>query len=489
MFWAAQDPFASAFGSSFADPARYRESNYSHPAAFRRSRNGYDEEDRLLRQKLYQQEMHQRAAAARNEQRRLRERHRRHAETQAAGHARRVRARRLAVLRYTMAARKIQRWWRAMSAARQNSAAKVIATALRRYRAVRQARRIVSSVTKLRDLEATIKVLPEADAKALDRRAELNQGISEFENTLEKLILSADDIPTYGSETARAIRKRLVKTANTRLQKFDQRLVALKTAMAEKTTEETAKTMEKCDKDTNMVSDSEGSETIPSVTLVTNKVGCSVESEEIDSIDIDCEEQSAIARSMYITQGEDSAPQEIPSERSSMTCSDDSENETSEMENRSISSEPELSDRVHLQRAMDAHLIETRSYPCSGCSSECSTSQRSAPDSSSDTSSELSFVEIEPESAQSEDDGGESLIEMNLIASAHKQPIKDNENPPNETDNWAEINALVSKFVADVRSIELGKKKPLWNDDTARDLQTAVEGVLRSARVVDTVRY
>lgn len=132
---------------------------------------------------------------------------------------------RLNIIKYTIAARTIQKWWRNVSAARKEAASKIIRDALQRNVAVRQARRIASSIRNLLALEDNIEAFPDvtdAEASGSDKASVRARLV--FEHTLEKLVLSADDIPTHGSESARAIRKRLVLRANARLSAHDERI-------------------------------------------------------------------------------------------------------------------------------------------------------------------------------------------------------------------------------------------------------------------------
>lgn len=224
MFWHTEDPFASGLHTE-GHPSKPRP---HYP--FRRSRAQYQyqpelaREEELLRRQLYQHELDQRAG---EEHARSRELHRRRALAQREHQAAAAAARQYdAIFTFAVAARKIQRWWRGTAAARKAVAAAKVAGNL----AARQARRVTESLRRLTELEATIKALPKPAAEQLSKRVS-SKGISVFENTLERLILSADDIPTHGSDAARAIRKRLVRTANTRLQAFDE-VVAAKAAKA-----------------------------------------------------------------------------------------------------------------------------------------------------------------------------------------------------------------------------------------------------------------
>jgi hypothetical protein len=133
--------------------------------------------------------------------------------------------RRLNMIKYTIAARTIQRWWRNASAARKETASKIIRDALQRNVAVKQARQIASSIRNLLALEDNIEAFPDVtdvEASGSDKASVRARLV--FEHTLEKLVLSADDIPTHGSESARAIRKRLVLRANARLSAHDERI-------------------------------------------------------------------------------------------------------------------------------------------------------------------------------------------------------------------------------------------------------------------------
>lgn len=221
MFWHTEDPFASGL---------HTEGHPSKPRPhFRRSRFQPElaREEELLRRQLYQHELDQRAANAREEQALAQREHQ-----AAAAAAARQHARRLAIFTFAVAARKIQRWWRGTAAPHRAVAAAKVAEALSRNLAVRQARRATESLRRLTELEATIEALPKPGAEQLSKRVS-SKGISVFENTLERLILSADDIPTHGSDAARAIRKRLVRTANTRLQAFDEVVAAERAAEQE----------------------------------------------------------------------------------------------------------------------------------------------------------------------------------------------------------------------------------------------------------------
>lgn len=106
---------------------------------------------------------------------------------------------------------------------RKIAAAEIVLTALRWNVARTCGRAVVASLRQLRNLEAAIEAVPGltlAEAGGLDKASTKARLV--FEHTLEKLVLSADNIPTRGSETARAIRKRLVLRANARLQAHDE---------------------------------------------------------------------------------------------------------------------------------------------------------------------------------------------------------------------------------------------------------------------------
>jgi hypothetical protein len=140
---------------------------------------------------------------------------------------------RIRMISYNIAARKIQRWWRAKNAARKEAAAIIIAEALRRNTAVKQARNISDSIKKLIALEREIIEFPSInDAEVIGTDKQSIRARLVFEHTLEKLVLSADDIPTHGSATARAIRKRLVVKANARLTALDEAVKQAATATA-----------------------------------------------------------------------------------------------------------------------------------------------------------------------------------------------------------------------------------------------------------------
>jgi len=509
MFWSAQDPFAAGFGSGFAKPINrpYHEGTYFRPPTATR-RSHFDRENELLRQQLYQQEMDRRAANARAEQSRIREQHRRKTEIRAADRARRLQTRRLAVLRYTAAARVIQRWWRTRSAARRAAAAEVVVAALRRNCAVRHARQIAGSLARLRELEATIESLPEAGAEVLDRRARAGPGISHFENTLEKLILSADDIPTHGSPTARAIRKRLVKTANTRLQNFDKRVVALQAAKAEQAAEQEAirnVTLADVHGDTT-ISGSGLDASTDSVSPIAEVVKAPKEhdngEEEEEDVDLalESEGRSAIVAEAPLEPGlATKALQVRPHDiqlgtpgtlmSSSTTLGDNSDSE----EGVDQSSPPSPVNDVDYDNAMVADLLGARELsnntPERNVSpdSECSSSPESLSECSSnpESLSELSFVEVDPNITPSEieDDGGESLRNMDLEANPAKQfmfnSVSEVEHAANAADN---LRVLVEKFTADLAEIE-------WSRDTspgvckiARDIQAAVKGMLPAAK-------
>lgn len=131
--------------------------------------------------------------------------------------------RRLRFIAASIAARKIQRWWRGTATSSRQWAGKVVLTALRRNVAVCRARGVATSLRQLRDLESAIEAMPAVspvEAGGVDKT--LTKEWLVFEHTLEKLVLSADNIPTRGSMTAKAIRKRLVVRANTRLQAHDE---------------------------------------------------------------------------------------------------------------------------------------------------------------------------------------------------------------------------------------------------------------------------
>lgn len=203
MFWSPQDPLAHGFS------AKLQPSYWSQA----------DPEMELLRRQLCQREMDHREQARtrdlrrlRHQQARTRELHRR--EQQVALAQREQAVRQLKKRARSLAARRIQRWWRAIAAAQADAAA-----------------RVAQSLERLAQLEATIETLPAVTDDELSKRASGNgKGVSVFEHTLEKLILSADDVPTHGSDAARALRKRIVRTANARLQAFDEQVVAVKAA-------------------------------------------------------------------------------------------------------------------------------------------------------------------------------------------------------------------------------------------------------------------
>lgn len=480
MFWSAQDPFAAGFGGGFAKPARspYRP----------RPRYGYDREDELLRQQLYQQEIDRRAAAARAEQGRLREQRRRQAEAQAADRARRLRTRRLAILRYTGAARTIQRWWRASLAARREAAAVVVVAAMRRNCAVQQARRIAGSVARLRDLESTIVALPEANTEVLDRRAGAGRGISQFENTLEKLILSADDIPTHGSAFARAVRKRLVKTANARLQRFDQQVVALKAVKAEQAAEQEAARATVDDDAAVSGSDLDGSSA--PISPITEIADWPEDEEErgggVLDVEMEIEEQPATVAKASIEPESNRASPVGPRElrlgapasfvnRCPASMDQDQEEEDVDQLSR-------LVDEADYDNAIVADLVGPHQLGSSCC-------ELGGVSPESETSSELSFVEIDPKimSSEGEDDGGESPTEMKLAMDPAMQYMLDSVSAPGHATNaTAKLNVLVAKFAADLADIERGQNTCSEVRNTARDLQAAINGVLPTTKGSDS---
>lgn len=477
MLWSAQDPFAAGFGGGFAKPARspYRA----------RPRYGYDREDELLRQQLYQQEIDRRAAAARAEQGRLREQRRRQAEAQAADRARRLRTRRL---RYTGAARTIQHWWRASLAARREAAAAVVVAAMRRNCAVQQARRIAGSVARLRDLESTIVALPEANTEVLDRRAGAGRGISQFENTLEKLILSADDIPAHGSAFARAVRKRLVKTADARLQRFDQQVVALKAVKAEQAAEQEATQTTVDDDATVSGSDLDGSSAPASpITEVADWPEDEEEGEgEVLDVEMEIEEQPATVAKASIEPESNRASPVGPRDLqlgapasfvNSSTASTDQDQEDEDVDQLSHPVDEADYDNAIVADLVGPHQLGSSSCELRGASPE------------SETSFELNFVEIDPKIATSEgeDDGGESLTEMKLAMDSAMQYMLDSVSAPGHATNAAaKLHVLVAKFAADLAGIERGQNTPSGVRNIARDLQAAINGVWPTTKGSDS---
>jgi len=145
--------------------------------------------------------------------------------------ARVLKARRLRYLSVSVAARTIQRWWRAARARRDRAAAEVVAAALQRNAAVKRSRRVARAIAALRGLERRILDVtnPFDELNAASTPKQRTKARLVFEHTLERLTLDADGVSTHGNETARALRKRLVVTANARLQEFDD-LVAAESA-------------------------------------------------------------------------------------------------------------------------------------------------------------------------------------------------------------------------------------------------------------------
>lgn len=219
-----------------------------HTGAYR------DREEEMLRRQLHQQEIiRQRDVVRRrrhHEQELLAEQAVAHEEqrrrTIAARRYEIARERRLAYITWNSAARKIQRWWRAVLPAhraavaerdvkRRSAAAVTIVAALARNVAKIRARHVTDSLKRLWELQGKIDAVPGLTAEELasdSSNKAAKQARLLFGHTLEKLVLSADDIPIHSSLTARAIRKRIVLSANARLQLLDDATAAVDAAEA-----------------------------------------------------------------------------------------------------------------------------------------------------------------------------------------------------------------------------------------------------------------
>eukprot|EP00041_Stephanoeca_diplocostata_P040470 m.1639585 g.1639585 ORF g.1639585 m.1639585 type:complete len:437 (-) comp36704_c0_seq1:152-1462(-) len=135
---------------------------------------------------------------------------------------------------------KIQRWWRGILQQRrakeekarrereiqrskelqekQAAAAFVVTRAMKRFCAVKQARKIAQSLRRLQQLTLDMNVIaPRGVPPPTDTKQRLL-----VEDTLEKIILKVDLVDTYGSLLVRANRKRLVVDANERLRRLDE---------------------------------------------------------------------------------------------------------------------------------------------------------------------------------------------------------------------------------------------------------------------------
>jgi hypothetical protein len=205
MFWLDQDPFARSARYSQPhmhqqQPRHHQGFDFGNPYA----RSMYDEE--YLQQKQERQRMMERQ----RKERELKQRKKRQQD---------IRNRKLYLIRAQMAARCIQRFWRAYRERKQaelakvqHAAALVITRAMRSFGPILQAKKIVASLRALRDIRRQVDAVDPATAIRSATR-----GISPFEDALEKLILKVDLVDSFGNATVRAARKAVVLHANERL--------------------------------------------------------------------------------------------------------------------------------------------------------------------------------------------------------------------------------------------------------------------------------
>jgi len=347
--------------------------------------------------------------------------------------------------------------------ARRCSAAVVVTNALRRNVAVQQARRVAGSLVRLRQLETKIATLADPDSEALKRHAKVTTGISEFENTLEKLILSADDIPSYGSATARAIRKRLVKNANDRLQHFDQQIVALEAARAEQPLFQAVTSKEdiKSDTDDGVISVSEGDDELSQTSLPASPSSEVVESfvQVMSQVGLENDNDNNQEQEATITAGEDA-----------INNISGSTHRHQSVELSSQSCELPLGAPVTLASADEAGQDKGFSHNHSDFKSN----------------GDLTFSDSEKKNNTPDDEhsdyGSSNSMELVDNLTEHQTP-DEHTMAIDVTEAETEFRSLVMKFAADLNRIQLNKEQPVAVRKTVCDLQAAINKVVPTINI------
>lgn len=117
--------------------------------------------------------------------------------------------------------KKIQKWWRDIAMRRraetENAAAHVITNAFRRFKAFVEARKIVQSILKIKQLRVRMNDVAPVDVSPPTAHKERLY----YEDALEKIVLKVDLVESFGSTFVRSMRKQLILDANSRLRLLD----------------------------------------------------------------------------------------------------------------------------------------------------------------------------------------------------------------------------------------------------------------------------